>query len=281
MKLCGDPWTASGMQEKNAPHEAPVRAFLTRLVHDEKAHARFLNMLSMLEHMGSRKIMVSQMNKGDTLSQDTLQHLSEEARHAYFFKRHAERVNGVEMPGWVDDNTMCRVPALMYFGRMDAGISKTLEARQRLHQQKCHPEQSGALRRDVEGFHAVKTESHSVSSPRKRGSSDAEKDPRFHGGSEEVDATFDPYGWVSLIIELRACWLYRIYDEVVDEEGVHLPLKGLIAEEDGHLEEMFGMCGENHDLLKELSAYETTLFEKLWTALEDTYAEDMDKREAA
>lgn len=220
MKHSGDPWTASGMKECNKQHEEPVRAFLTRLVRDEKSHAQFLNMLSMLEHMGSRKIMVSQMDRGDVMDQDTLQHLAEEARHAYFFKRHAERVNGAPMPGWVDDNTMSRVSALMYFGRMDAGISKKV-------------------------------------------------------------ATNDAYGWVSLIIELRACWLYRIYDEVVTAEGVHLPLKGLIAEEDGHLEEMFGMCGENYDLLRALSGYETELFAKLWGALEDVFPAAEDNREAA
>lgn len=220
MKLSGDPWTASGMLDSNKQHEAPVRSFLTRLVHNESAHAKFLNMLSMLEHMGSRKIMVSQMDRGDVMDQDTLQHLAEEARHAYFFKRHAERVNGAAMPGWVDDNTMCRVSALMYFGRMDAGISKKV-------------------------------------------------------------AKNDAYGWVSLVIELRACWLYRIYDEVVTAEGVHLPLKGLIAEEDGHLEEMFEMCGEQHDLLKELSQYETSLFETLWNALETVFPYAVETQEAA
>ncbi len=220
MKLSGDPWTASGMLDKNKPHEAPVRAFLTALVQNEKSHAKFLNMLSMLEHMGSRKIMVSQMNKSETLDQDTLQHLAEEARHAYFFKRHAERINGAAMKGWTDANTMCRVPALMYFGRMDAGISKQVG--------------DGAA-----------------------------------------------YGWVSLIIELRACWLYRIYDEVVEAQDIHLPLKGLIAEEDGHLEEMFAICGENYDLLKTLSAYETELFVKLWAALEAEYPNALDNREAA
>lgn len=220
MKSSGDPWTASGMKDYNAQHEAPVRAFLTRLVNDEKAHAQFLNMLSMLEHMGSRKIMVSQMDRGDVMSQDTLQHLAEEARHAYFFKRHAERVNGEEMPGWIDSNTMSRVSALMYFGRMDAGISKKVDENR-------------------------------------------------------------AYGWVSLIIELRACWLYRIYDEVVDAEGVHLPLKGLIAEEDGHLEEMFEMCGEDHALLQSLSRYETDLFVKLWGSLEEVLPASMDNREAA
>jgi hypothetical protein len=194
----------------NKPHEAPVRAFLTRLVNDPDHHAKFLNMLSMLEHMGSRKIMVSQMKHPERMSQDTLQHLAEEARHAYFFKRHAERIAKKELVGWVDENTMCRIPALMYFGRMDAGISKTV-------------------------------------------------------GDDAA------YGWVSLIIELRACWLYKIYNEVVDEQKVHLPLAGLLAEEDQHLAEMFGMCGENHAQLADLSRTETALFGKLWGALEEAY----------
>ena len=220
MKHSGDPWTASGMKDYNKPHEAPVRAFLSALVQDEPRHAKFLNMLSMLEHMGSRKIMVSQMNRMGELDQDTLQHLAEEARHAYFFKRHAERINGAPMKGWLDENTTARVPAMMYFGRMDAGISKRVNAD-------------------------------------------------------------DAYGWVSLIIELRACWLYGIYNDVVEEAGVHLPLKGLLAEEDHHLAEMFEMCGENHDLLKELSAYETELFAKLWPVIEAENQQGMDNLKAA
>jgi len=220
MKHSGDPWTASGMKSYNKPHEAGVRAFLSAIVVDPQNHAKFLNMLSMLEHMGSRKIMVSQAKRPEQMSMDTLQHLAEEARHAYFFKRHAERVNGSAMKGWVDENTMARVPALMYFGRMDGGISKQV-------------------------------------------------------GED------DAYGWVSLIIELRACWLYEIYNEVVEEAGVHLPLKGLLAEEDHHLAEMFEMCGENHAQLRELSAYETSLFEKLWGALEMAYPFESERIAAA
>lgn len=220
MKPYGDPWTASGMKDFNKPHEAPVRDFLTRIVNDPKTHAKFLNMLSMLEHMGSRKIMVRHMNSPETLDQDTLQHLAEEARHAYFFKRHAERINDAPMKGWLDDNTMCRVPAMMYFGRMDAGIAKQV-------------------------------------------------------GEDSA------YGWVSLIIELRACWLYSMYHEVVEAEEVHLPLKGLIAEEDGHLAEMFEMCGDDHETLKNLSQFETELFVKLWSYLEEAYPKAKDNRKAA
>lgn len=220
MKHSGDPWTASGMKDCNKPHEAPVRAFLTRLVHSPAAHARFLNMLSMLEHMGSRKIMVSQMNRPGGLDQDTLQHLAEEARHAYFFKRHAERIAGHALPHWDEASTHARVPALMYFGRLDAGISKEV-------------------------------------------------------GDDAA------YGWVSLIIELRACWLYKIYDEVVSAQNVHLPLKGLLAEEDHHLAEMFEMCGENHDLLRKLSAYETALFAKFWHEIEVVSETPLENAKAA
>ena len=121
MTHSGDPWTVSGMKANNARHEAPVREFLQAVVKNPPLHAKFMNMLSMLEHMGSRKIMVSQMRR--TLTEDSLKHLAEEARHAYFFKRQAERVAGQALDGYTEENTMARVPALMYFGRLDAGIS--------------------------------------------------------------------------------------------------------------------------------------------------------------
>ncbi|MDH5722863.1 MAG: hypothetical protein OEY94_06040 [Alphaproteobacteria bacterium] len=193
------------MKDNNAQFEPRIRSFLENIVEDKPRHALFLNMLSMLEHLGSRKIMLSQMNR--VMSQGTLQHLSEEARHAYFFKRHAERVAGKTLHGWNDENTMARLPAAMYFGRLDAAIT------------------------------------------RKVGADNA-------------------YGWVSLIIELRACWLYAIYQDVLEKSSDHMSLKSLLAEEDRHLTEMFDICGGDHYILKDLSAHETKLFEKLLEHLE-------------
>jgi hypothetical protein len=204
------------MLERNARHEAPVKNYLARIIAEPQAHAKFMNMLSMLEHMGSRKIMLSQMNKSETLSEDTLKHLAEEARHAYFFKRQAERAAGHALDGWTDENTTARIPALMYFGRMDAGISKIV-------------------------------------------------------GEESA------YGWVSLIIELRACWLYGIYQKALEESPYQLSLKSLIAEEDGHLMEMYAMCGSDTERLRALSEFETQLFEKLWAQIEN----DVQIRQAA
>jgi hypothetical protein len=217
MTQSGDPWTTSGMSANNKRHEAPVRAFLQNLVQNKEEHAKFMNMLSMLEHMGSRKIMVSQMNR--TLTEDSLKHLAEEARHAYFFKRQAERMAGKPLDGYTEENTMARVPALMYFGRLDAGISAKV--------------------------------------------------------ADKADKDNQAYPWVSLIIELRACWLYHLYHEVLQEAKVTISLKSLLAEEDLHLAEMFEMVGENTQLLRFLSAYETELFGRLgnhlWMA--STYAQ--------
>ncbi|MCD8525820.1 MAG: hypothetical protein LRY62_01235 [Alphaproteobacteria bacterium] len=215
-----DPLIISGMLEANKMMEASVHAYLVRLIADREAHAKFMNMLSMLEHMGSRKIMVSQMHKQETLTEDTLKHLAEEARHAYFFKRQAERAAGHALDGWTEENTTARVPALMYFGRMDAGISKEV-------------------------------------------------------GDDLA------YYWVSLIIELRACWLYRIYQEALEASDYQLSLKSLIAEEDGHLEEMFGACGADTQRLRALSTYETELFKKLWAQIDDSSENSVEMGQAA
>ena len=66
------PWTLSGMKDNNARHEAPMREFLRAVVRQPETHARFMNMLSMLEHMGSRKIMVSQMDDHRNMTEDML-----------------------------------------------------------------------------------------------------------------------------------------------------------------------------------------------------------------
>ncbi len=199
------PWAASGMRELNRQYAAPVRATLTRLAAMPGEHARFLHMLSMLEHIGSRKIMLSQM--GHDLPEDTLKHLAEEARHAHFFKRQAERLAGHKLPGYDAVNTTAFVSARMYFGRLDAWIA-----------------------RHVDGVAA--------------------------------------YPWVSLIVELRACWLYALYQEVLVQAGATLSLKSLLAEEDLHLAEMYATCGADADLLRRMSAFETALFAQVWGRVE-------------
>lgn len=239
------PFELSGMTAANARHEAPMMAFLEAVIAQPSIHAKFMNMLSMLEHMGSRKIMLSQMHR--TLTEDSLKHLAEEARHAYFFKRQAERIAGRALPGYTDENTLCRVPAAMYFGRLDAGIAARVIP-------PCIPPASG-------------------------GKSLREAETR--GGEVTANDANLAYPWVSMIVELRACWLYHMYQKALQKAGSTLSLKSLLAEEDLHLAEMFAMVGGDTPRLQELSALETSLYGKFWEKLSAVLSTELHTEKAA
>ena len=98
-----------------------MRAVLTRICADAGLHARFLNSLSLMEHIGSRKIMASQA--GGPLSSDTLKHLAEETRHAFFFKRAAEAVAGRDL-SYKRADLLAGPQAALYMGRLDAFVAR-------------------------------------------------------------------------------------------------------------------------------------------------------------
>jgi hypothetical protein len=82
----------SEFQKVNGHLVSLTEAVLSGFIADRHLHARFLNTLSMLEQMGSHKIMATQYRPD--IDQSTLKHLAEEARHAFFFRRLAEREAG-------------------------------------------------------------------------------------------------------------------------------------------------------------------------------------------
>ena len=117
-------WPLCETEASSADLVEPVRRRLGWWVEHPAEHARFLNTLALMEHIGSRKIMVSQ-SKG-ALNQDILKHLAEETRHSYFFKRAAEAI--ACRPLEFDDSDALRPGAAkMYFGRLDASIASALE----------------------------------------------------------------------------------------------------------------------------------------------------------
>ncbi len=117
--------TLAQIDARSADLVAPVRARLAYFCAEPTAHVRFLNMLSLMEHIGSRKIMTSQTR--GTLGANVLKHLAEEARHAFFFKRQAEKVARRPLD-YAATNTMAVGAAKMYLGRLDAGINRVLGA---------------------------------------------------------------------------------------------------------------------------------------------------------
>ena len=101
-----------------------TRSLLARIVTDAPRHARLINTLSMLEHIGSHKIMATQ--HAADIDQPTLKHVAEEAHHAYFMKRQAEETAGRPME-YVDADLLAPAPARMYFQRLECAMTSSLE----------------------------------------------------------------------------------------------------------------------------------------------------------
>jgi hypothetical protein len=121
-------WLDSALARFNAANDDLVlttRSLLARVVPDAPRHARLLNTLSMLEHMGSHKIMATQ--HGPEIDQPTLRHVAEEAHHAYFMKRQAEKTADRPLE-YVPADLLAPVAARMYFQRLEAAMVRTLDA---------------------------------------------------------------------------------------------------------------------------------------------------------
>ena len=119
-------WLDGALARFAADNDALVlqtRAVLGRIVPDSARHARLLNTLSMLEHLGSHKIMATQ--HGADIDQPTLKHVAEEAGHAFFMKRQAEKT--AERPlEYVAADLLAPAAARMYFQRLEAVLARVL-----------------------------------------------------------------------------------------------------------------------------------------------------------
>jgi hypothetical protein len=106
----------------NADLVERTTALLERLIAAPALHGRLINTLSLLEHMGSHKIMATQHSAA--IDQATLKHVAEEAHHAYFMKRQAEKTAERALE-YVADDLLAPASARMYFQRLE---SATLQA---------------------------------------------------------------------------------------------------------------------------------------------------------
>jgi len=141
-------------------------------------HACLLNTLSLLEHIGSHKIMATQ--HGAAIEQATLRHVAQEAHHAYFMKRQAEKTAGAALE-YREDELLAAPSARMYFQRLEAATVRQL------------------------------------------------------GRSASALAA---YLYMSMIVEFRALWFYRLYQPVLKRAGLPISLKRILGEEENHLVEM-------------------------------------------
>lgn len=117
----------SEFEAANAVHLDVMNAVLDRATDDPETHARFMNTLSLLEHMGSARIMATQ--RPPHLDQETLKHLAEEARHAFFFKRQADRFAKREL-NYAEEDMIAPAHARMYFRRLESYIAQRFKGDQ-------------------------------------------------------------------------------------------------------------------------------------------------------
>jgi hypothetical protein len=189
---------------------AIIRLRLESICTEPALHARFLNTLSLLEHIGSRKIMLSRAGDADG---GLLKHLAEETRHAWFFKRAAEKLARRALD-YGAGSTLAGPAARFYMGRLDARISDALRS-----------------------------------------------------GDDSL-----PYLYMSLIIEDRAIWAYRIYQGVLAEQNRGISLVSVLAEENLHLKAMLAEIHVRDDAARNridaLCAVEHAEFGRLWRAIE-------------
>jgi hypothetical protein len=101
-------------------------SLLDSIVGDAGLHPKMMNTLSMLEHMGSRKIMATQQGAG--IDEPTLRHLTEECHHAFFMKRQAEKAASREFH-YGPDELLAPAGARMYFQRLEAKTLRQLPGR--------------------------------------------------------------------------------------------------------------------------------------------------------
>jgi hypothetical protein len=214
MRQSTNPWFLSVLEENSRGSVARVQQRLHWFCAHPVAHASFLNTLSLMEHIGSRKIMTSQ--SGIHLSHGTLKHLAEETRHAFFFKREAEKLARRDLD-YGAANTIGGAFARAYMGRLDAAIA-----------------------RDVEDT----------------------AEPAL------------PYLYMSLIVELRAVWLYRLYQAVLAERRSGITLKSVLAEEELHLAAMLARLSalDEHvaSRVERFCVLENARFHALWDAIEES-----------
>jgi hypothetical protein len=97
-------------------------SWLPRICRHPLLHARFINTLSMLEHIGSVKIAATQ--SGAAITGEILQHLAEETRHATHLKRMIDRLGVMPRSDYHDRFLLAGATARGYFARLDASTRR-------------------------------------------------------------------------------------------------------------------------------------------------------------
>ncbi len=94
------------------------------LLKEPLKHSRFINTLSMLEYIGARKIIKSQIAVSFTV--ELLNHVAEEIRHAQILKKWALRLSDKQLTTYEEKHLLAGREAQQYIQTVDRTVEKEL-----------------------------------------------------------------------------------------------------------------------------------------------------------
>jgi hypothetical protein len=159
------------------------KAWMVRISSEGLPLAKFINTLSLLEYMGSRKIVKSQ--SAQMMSLDLLSHISEEVRHAEVLKKLSLKMSDNQLKTYSDEHLYCGAAARTYIQTVDH-IAEELFGKQN---------------------------------------------------------AWISYLYTTLLLEERAKLIYPICGETIEPLGYTNVFKGILKEEDRHLEAILADLG--------------------------------------
>ncbi len=100
----------------------PLEKILDTVMQNASIHAKWLNTLSMMEHIGAVKI--TRRQGGQNAGLLVLKHAAEESRHAFFLKKLSDRIAPGFCPDYSAGSLIAAVFSKQYLNRLDVSVSR-------------------------------------------------------------------------------------------------------------------------------------------------------------
>ncbi|MES0491917.1 MAG: hypothetical protein ABUK01_18120 [Leptospirales bacterium] len=203
-----------------------TNAILEAIVNNDQTHARWLNVLSYLEYIGSRKIFKTQTS--EVMNETILRHASDEARHALILKQLIEKLDSNQLESYDSNNLLFGFSGFRYFQSLDAMVKNEIA-----------------------------------------------KDAR-----PKTQTAYLCYVYVSLIIEIRANWLYELYAKVLKKLNSPVSVSSIINDEVRHLadtlKEIENIDDKQVNRIEHFVQQESEYFNRFYEALRNNILASVD-----
>ena len=238
---------------------------LPLIIKNEELHKKWINTLSYMEHIGSRKIIKSQNSK--KLNLDTLQHICEEARHAFFLKNIGHKHFKNFCPTFETSYLLGERAADSYFQNLDEFITGTIAYG-------SHFSMGMKMEMKTQKETQKKVQEKPQEETQERTQVNTQEGTQNYLNNNKGPSSQNPlcYFYVTLIVEIRALDIYTLYNQILSENQFKFKLTPLIVEEEVHLKDTRDWIKKNDPLMEprisEFTQKESQLFEEFKKSIE-------------